>query len=188
MMERPFLAPVGFPAGLVVDDGEWHGVVRVGDVFTTLTVDEYTMWLLCFSASARSDLLAEAERQKLAAGNQELAAIEAEGLVVELSGAPVSDRSPLDQLRLELLAIGLGCTPSDSSRFNLGTFAASPMVELDAVTYAVVLRSPASGSIGDLCRGAGEELGIEPDDVAVRILAALPVLLSRGAGYLDRGI
>jgi hypothetical protein len=185
MDEDGYLVPVGFPGG-PYNDSPRKGLVRIANDYFTLSLREYAMWILCLRAAPRGEVLAEAAKQGLEEAAAVLAELEAQQLVVSLTGDVHSDRAVMESLRLQLVVVGLGSEAAAPALFRLGSLAQGPTVEVDPLLYALAVRSFMASSMWALCRDAAHELETESEQLASRLLAAIPALLTSSSAFLDR--
>src|SRR6266567_2421168 len=108
MAENGYIVPVGFPGGVYTDSTGRHAVVRIAKDYFTLSLEEYSLWVLCLNAVPRQKVLAEAAKLGLERATAVLAELEAQELVTSLTGVLRADRTAMESLHLQLLVLGLG--------------------------------------------------------------------------------
>lgn len=207
------IVPVGLNMGQDFAEGNpathpdtfWQ--VHLGTVSADLTADEVRAWGAAYADPVRhAELQVDRAAVEAALGDAGDGAVPPattvgrlvdRGLLVEFDPDAAADS--LERLfrahQLLPLAQGLGNSPEDPSRYQIG-IAGEPLVEVNGDVYSVWSYSLTGRSLWDACAAlsAGidrdlppgeEQRNLTPGDVARDIAAALPVLVASGCAFLD---
>lgn len=207
------VVPVGFVMGPEfgpdgpTDRAPRYYEVHLGSVPQNLSETEFAVWAAAFADPPRHARL-EVDRASLErylrdddglAGPIDdpdplVSSLLDRGLLVEFDPIDGPLRELFSALRLFPQGQGLGSTPDEPARYRIG-FGGQPVAEVSGNVYQLWSYSLTFPTLWDACvdmaaavtraRSGGEPLDVSAELLAREVAAAIPLLVSAGAAFVD---
>jgi hypothetical protein len=202
---EPLIVPMGHYLGAhfptIGADADFH-VVRIGwDTYKLEGDEQFAIWALAHGLpeSGRGDM-APWTRSAVQGAAQvggipnvanTMADLLDQDLIIEVTPGTVEAAEFAQACRTRSLLIGLGNTPEEPLLYGIGAAENAPVIQVPSFTYELWKWGHACDSLWHACQvfaAAGNVADpdqTDPERVLTRCLAAIQVLLTHGAIYLD---
>jgi len=186
--EAEWYAAVGVPMGRWLRGGArgsyTTAMVRRGREFALLDLETFGVFLAALTPRPLEELVAVARRAGVDQPTALVDLLREDGLLVRFVGDGSRDLVVLRGLRLQTVGVGIGNETDNADLFVIADNRLRPLLTCDGLTYTVWAASDGR-SIGEICDVLAESHQVSSDELARRLLTALPQLLAAGVAFLD---
>jgi hypothetical protein len=166
------------------EDAPTTAMIRQGERFVVVDLDALDVFLPALRPRSRDELIDAAEDAGVEDPIDLVDAVLDAGLLIPFGGQPDEDVERLQRLRLQPVGLGLGEDGSTPGTYRVAAHDLTPLLDCDAVTYAVWAASDGR-PLARVCEQVAIAYGVPTGDVMRHLLTGLPRLLESGAAFLD---
>lgn len=176
--------PIGIPVGPRESDKGTIFLVRCGNEFYDLTLDEYRIWWACFEAPDNEGLAKLTTDVALEDLHRSMVRITKDHLIFRIGDSEEANSQWLRTHKLIGIGFGLGQT-SDQALFGIGGRDLAVRVAVDSVLYMIWIGTGGNESMWEACEAGAEAIGESVGFVAEHLLEALPGMIRAGVAMVD---